>query len=136
MKGNQTNDIGGFETGRHKQHSTFSPGGHQIVKRHFAELRPQHKLISEFRPRAMDLFESRAGVDHLGHELLVRLVAGLQNLRGKPFELCAVADESSQGRWVGDVVFGRRPLVGLSGCNFQNGFVVGRQGVKCFLVDE
>ena len=43
----------------------------------------------------MYFFERRAGVYHLGHELLVGLVAGLQYFWGETFELCAIADESA-----------------------------------------
>ncbi len=80
----------------------------------------------------MDFFESRAGVDHLGHELLVCLVAGLQYFWGEPFELCAIADESAQGSRVGGVVLGGRPLVGFGSSDFQHRFVFSGSASNAF----
>ena len=84
----------------------------------------------------MNLFKRWAGVDHLGHELLVGLVTGLQYFWGETFELRAIADESAQGGRVGGVVLGGRPLVGFSSSYFQHRFVFGWQCFKYFLIDK
>ena len=86
--------------------SAFSARRHQAVKRHLAKLRPQHILVSELRPRPVYFFERRAGLDHLGHELLVGFVASLQDVWGEAFELRTIADEATQGGRVGHIVFG------------------------------